>query len=122
MSEAGAIGYQIQIALGKLDFSSHVSVSNAAAPGVLIRTHTAGCVVRVTDVIIYNASGAAAVITFYDEDSNIKLIVSIATLETIDLDMKASIVYGQHDIYARTDQATNSEITVAGREVPLEWA
>jgi len=111
-----------QVEQGSLDFSEHASVSNVAAPGTLIRAHTAGCEVRVTDIIIYNAAGVAAVITFYDEDSNVLLVVSVGTVETAVLTFKASIIWGQHDIYARTDQAVNAEITVAGREIPPRWA
>jgi len=65
-----------QVEQGILDFSEHASVSNAA-PGVLIRTHTVNCEVRVTDVVIYNADAGAAVITLYDEDSNVRLVVSV---------------------------------------------
>lgn len=114
--DVSVLGRRNDIELGKFDFSEHVAVTNAAAPGTLIRTHTSGMEVNVTGIIIYNPAGAAAVITFYDEDSNIKLIISLATLETADLDLKASIVYGQHDIYARSDQAAGANITVAGKE------
>lgn len=106
------------IELGKFDFSQYMAVTNAAAPGTLIRTHTTGMEVNVTDIIIYNPAGVAAVITFYDEDSNIMLMLSLGTLETADLDLKASIPYGQHDIYARSDQAAGAHITVAGKESP----
>ena len=119
---AGNIYLRRQVQQGKLDFSAYKSVSNAVAPGDLIRTHTANCEVNVTDIIVYNDAGAAAVITFYDEDSNIKLKFSIGTKETIALDLKASIKYGSHNIYARTDQAVNADITVAGREIPPKWA
>lgn len=111
-----AIHERLSERLGKYDFSAHASVSNAAAPGDLIRTTPGGKLVNVTDIIIYNAAVAAAVITFYDENGNIRLVVSIGAGETADLDMKSSIVYGEHHIYARTDQAVNAEITVAGKE------
>lgn len=117
-NEAAVVGRRNSIELGKFDFSEYVAVTNAAAPGTLIRVHTTGSEVNVTDIIIYNPAGAAAVITFYDEDSNVKLIVSLATLETLDVDLKSSIVYGQHDIYARSDQAAGANITVAGKESP----
>lgn len=115
--EAQAVGGIRKTLQHGYDFSEHKSVSNAAVPGDLIRTTTSGAVVYVTDVIVYNEAGAAAVITFYDEDSSVKLVVSVGTKETIDLDLKASIVYGEKNIYARTDQATNAEVTVAGREI-----
>lgn len=111
-----------QVEQGALDFSQHASVSNAAAPGVLIRAHTAGCEVRVTDVIIYNADVGAVVVTFYDEDSNVMQVVGVGAGETAVLTFKASIVWGQHDIWARTSAATNAEVTVAGREIPPRWA
>ena len=107
---------QTRIALGKYDFSAHLSVSNAAAPGDLIRTTTAGYEVYVTDIIIYNAAGTAAIITFYDENSAIYTVLSVGTGETAILTLKASIPYGTKNIYARTDQAVNAEITVIGRE------
>lgn len=119
---AGELHFQRQVRQGKLDFSEYKSVSNAAAPGDLIRATTSGCEVNVTDIIVYNDAGVAAVITFYDEDSNIKLKFSIGTKETIALDLKASIKYGSHSIYARTDQGVNADITVAGREIPPKWA
>ena len=109
------------VAQGSLDFSAHASVSNAAAPGVLVRTTTPTCLVRVTDVIIYNAHAGAAVITLYDEDSNIYFVTSLAAGETIDADFKSSLVYGIHNIYARTDQVTNAEVTVSGKEIPPRW-
>ena len=115
-AEAQAIAKQNRIKLGKYDFSQYRAVTDDAAPGTLIRTHTPGREVNVTDIIIYNPAGAAAVITFYDEDSNVKLIVSLATLETLNVDLKASIVYGEHDIYARSDQAAGANVTVAGKE------
>lgn len=119
--EAEQIYFQRLLEQGEIDFSEHASVSNAAAPGVLIRTTAAGTIVNVTDIIIYNADAAAAVITLYDEDSTIKLIVSVGTLETAVIELKASINYGQHHIYGRTNQATNAEVTVAGRAVPNIW-
>ena len=121
-AEAGAIQAQRHLAQGKIDFSVHASVSNAAAPGVLIRTHTPNCEVNVTDIVVYNADAGVAVVTFYNENSNIMLVISLAAAETASIDFKASIVYGQHDIYARTSAGTNAEITVAGREIPPTWA
>ncbi len=115
-AEAQAIAKRNRIELGKYDFSEYGAVTDDAAPGTLIRLHTTGREVNVTDIYIYNPAGAAAVITFYDEGSNIKLIVSVGTLETIAPELKASIVYGQHDIYARSDQAAGAHVTVAGRE------
>ena len=112
---------QNQILLGKYDFSAQKSVSNVAAPGDLIRTTTPGMKVNVTDIIIYNADAAAAEITLYDEDSKIYLKLKVGASETADIDLKSSIPYGTKNIYARTDQATNSEITVAGREVLAGW-
>jgi len=120
-AEARESYFRRHLAQGSIDFSQHASVSNAAAPGVLIRATTADCEVRVTDVIVYNAAGVAAVITFYDVDSNVMLVLSVGTLETIALTPKASLVWGEHDIYARTDQAVNAEITVIGREIPQAW-
>lgn len=101
----------------KLDFSEHASVTNAAAPGDLIRATLDGRKVYVTDIIIYNAA-AAAVITFYDEDSEIKAVFSVGNLETAVISLNTSIVYLGKDIYARTDQGVNAEITVAGVELP----
>lgn len=109
------------LAQGSFDFSVHASVSNAAIPGTLIRTTTPTCLVRVTDVIIYNAHAGAAVVTLYDEDSNIYLVVSLGNGETIAVELKASLVYGTHNIYGRTDQVTNAEVTIAGRELPPRW-
>ena len=54
------------VAQGSLDFSAHASVNNAAAPGVLVRTTTPTCLVRVTDIIIYNSDAGATVVTLYD--------------------------------------------------------
>ena len=119
--EAGQLKYARLLNQGIIDFSAHASVSNAAAPGVLIRATTADCLVRVTDVVIYNADAGAAVITLYDEDSNVMLVVSVGAAETAVLELKASLVYNEHDIYARTSVATNAEVTVAGREIPLIW-
>ena len=109
------------LAQGNWDFSAHASVDNTAAPGILIRTTTLTCLVRVTDVIIYNAHAGVAVITLYDEDSNIYFVTSLAAGETIDADFKSSLVYGTHNIYARTDQVTNAEVTVSGKEIPPRW-
>jgi hypothetical protein len=120
--EAGEIWRLRQVEQGRLDFSAHASVSNAAAPGVLIRTHTPNCEVRVTDVIIYNSNKGAAIVTFYDETSDIKLVVSLGDSETVAISLKSSIPYGTHDIYARTSVAANAEITVTGREIPPGWA
>ena len=106
------------VAQGSLDFSAHASVSNAAAPGVLVRTTTLTCLVRVTDVVIYNADAGAVVVTLYDEDSNIYLVISVGAGETAVLELKASIVYNEHNIWARTSAGTNAEVTVAGRELP----
>lgn len=117
MSETLAINEQTVSLRGKYDFSEYQSVSNAAAPGDLIRATPASREVLVTDIIIYNAAGVAAVITFYDETSKIYSILSVGAGETAVLTLKASIVYGTHSIYARTDQAVNAEITVAGREL-----
>ena len=119
--EVGAIWYGNQIALGKYDFSAQKSVSNAAAPGDLIRTTTSGKRANITDIIIYNAAGAAAEITFYDEDSKVYLKLKVGDGETANIDLKASIPYGSKSIYARTDQAVNAEITVAGKEVFEGW-
>ena len=107
---------QTHIALGKYDFSAHLSVSNAAAPGDLIRTTTAGYEANITDIIIYNAAGSAAVIIFYDEDSAIYTVLSVGAGETAIPTLKASIPYGTKNIYARTDQGTNADVTVIGRE------
>jgi len=114
--EAQAIAKRNRIELGRYDFSEYQAVTNAAAPGSLIRTHTPGLEVNVTDITIYNPAGAAAVITFYDEDSNIKWMGSVGTLETAVITLKSSIVYGQHDIYARSDNVAGAHITVAGKE------
>jgi hypothetical protein len=111
-----AIHERLSERLGKYDFSAHASISNTAAPGDLIRTTPDNKLINMTDIIIYNAAQAASVITFYDEDSNIKLVLSVGAGETADLDLKSSIVYGEHHIYARTDQAVNAEITIAGKE------
>ncbi|KKM91068.1 hypothetical protein LCGC14_1232310 [marine sediment metagenome] len=119
--EAGATWLQNQIALGKYDFSAQKSVSNAVAPGVLIRTTTPGMRANVTDIIIYNAAGAAAVITFYDEDGKVYLKLKVGSDETAIPALKSSIPYGDKNIYARTDQAVNAEITVAGKEVLEGW-
>jgi hypothetical protein len=116
MSDRRAIIRNLAEKLGKYDFSVHASVSNAAAPGDTIRTTPDGKLANVTDIIIYNAATTAAVITFYDENSNVRLVLSVGAGETADLDLKSSIVYEGHDIYARTDQAVNAEITVAGKE------
>lgn len=121
MGEATESYFRRHLAQGSIDFSQHASVSNAAAPGTLIRATTADCEVRVTDIVVYNADAAAAVITFYDEDSNVMLVLSVGTLETVALTLKASLVWGEHDIYARTDKATNAEVTVIGREIPFAW-
>ena len=115
-NEAQTIRDQTETLKGKYDFSEHASVSNAVAPGTIIKARVADHSLHVKDIFIYNAAGVAAVITFYDEDSNIKLVISVGTLETANPDLKSSLVFGEHDIYARTDQAVNAEITVAGRE------
>ena len=106
------------VAQGSLDFSAHASVSNAVAPGVLIRTTTPACLVRVTDVVIYNADAGAAIVTLYDEDSTVMVVVSLAGAETAVLELKASIVYNAHNIWARTTAVANAEVTIAGREIP----
>ena len=111
-----------QVEQGVLDFSAHASVDNTGAPGILIRTHTAGCEVRVHDVIIYNAHAGTAVITLYNEDGTVMLVIGIGNGESAVLTFKGSIPWGQHDIYARTNQVTNAEVTVAGREIPPTWA
>ena len=113
--EASELWKQNELLKGVYDFSESVSVSNAAAPGTLIR-QTRGLNLNITDIIIYNPAGVAAEITFYDEDSNVKLPVTIGNAETAAIDLKSSIVYGKHSIYARTDNAINAKITIAGKE------
>lgn len=112
---------QLLLELGKYDFSEEKSVSNDAVPGTLIRKTKAEHEARITDLIIYNPAATEAVITFYDQDGKMYLPLKIGSGETAKIDMKASIVYGEKDIYARTDQATNAEITIAGREIPKEF-
>jgi len=119
--EARESYFRRHLAQGSIDFSRHASVSNAVAPGTLIRATTADCLVRVTDVVVYNAAGVAAVVTFYDEDSNVMLVLSVGAGETAALTLRASLVWAEHDIYARTDQAVNAEVTVIGREIPFAW-
>ena len=114
--EARAIAEQTALLRGDHDFSAYKSVSDAAVPGDLIRETPADKETRITDLIIYNAAGAAAVITFYDQDSKIYLSLKVGAGETAVIELKASIVYGEKDVYARTDLATNAEITIAGRE------
>ena len=106
---------------GSLDFSAHASVSNAAAPGVLVRTTTPICLVRVTDIVIYNSDAGATVVTLYDEDSTVMLVVSLAGAETAVLELKSSLVYNTHNIWARTTAVANAEVTVTGKEIPLLW-
>jgi len=115
---------QLLLQLGKYDFSEKRSVNNAVAPGTLIRKTKPEHDVRITDIIIYNPAATEAVIGFYDQDSKCYLTLKVGSGETANIDLKASIVYGEKDIYARTDQATNAEVTVAGRELPKEfgWA
>lgn len=115
-ADASAIVEQIEVSKGKYDFSEHASVSNAAAPGDLIKARVTGRSLHMTDFFIYNAAAAAAVITFYDETSAIKLVVSVGVGETVAATLKSSIVYGEHDIYARTDQGVNAEVTISGKE------
>lgn len=105
-----------RILRGGYDFSQYASVDNTAAPGTLIRATTAGFNVNVTDVIIYNAHAGAAIITLYDEDSTVMLVISVGNGETADLDFVSSLVFGAHDVWARTDQVTNAHITIAGKE------
>lgn len=114
-SEAEAIIEQTRVLWGYYDGSGHNSVSNAAAPGVLIRPHVAGQLFTVTDIIAYNAAGAAAVIVFYDQDANEMLTISVGAGETAVLELKSGIPYDDNDVYARTDQAVNAEITVTGK-------
>jgi len=106
---------------GSLDFSAHASVSNAAAPGVLVRTTTPICLVRVTDIVIYNSDAGATVVTLYDEDSTVMLVVSLAGAETAVLELKSALVYNTHNIWARTTAVANAEVTVTGKEIPLLW-
>lgn len=101
---------------GAYDVSEFQSVSNAAAPGTLIRETTSGHSVNVTDIIVYNPDGAAAKITFYDEGSKVYLRFEVGADETVAIDLKSSLVYGGKSVYARTDQATNADITIAGKE------
>lgn len=115
---------QLLLQLGKYDFSEEKSVKNDEIPGTLIRKTKAGHEVCITDLIIYNTAGEEAVIVLYDQNSKEYLILKIGAGETANIDMKASIVYGEKDIYARTDQATDAHVMVAGREIPKEigWA
>jgi len=112
---------QLLFRIGKYDFSKEKSVDNDVAPGTLIRKTKSEHEARITDLIIYNPAPTEAVIIFYDQDSEKYLTLKVGSGETANLDLKASIVYGEKDIYARTDQATNAEITVAGRELPKEF-
>lgn len=112
---------QVLFQLGKYDFSEEKSVSNDAVPGTLIRKTKAEHEVRITDLIIYNPAATEAVIEFYDQDGKEYLPLKVGSGETANIELKASIVYGEKDIYARTDQATNAKITVAGREIPKEF-
>lgn len=101
---------------GAYDFSEFQSVSNAAAPGTLIRETTSGHRVNVTDIIVYNPADAAATVTFYDEDSKVHFRFKVGVDETAAVDLKSSLVYGSKSVYARTDQAVNADITIAGKE------
>ncbi len=123
MSKAEATEAQLSRLLeqGSLDFSAHASVSNAAGPGVLVHTTTLTCLTRVTDVVIYNADASAAVVTLYDEDSTIMLVVSLAGAETAVLELKSALVYNAHNIWARTTAVANAEVTVSGKEIPPRW-
>ena len=99
-----------------LGFSAYLSTDNTAAPGTLIRATTASKIAVVTDLIVYNAAAAAAVITFYDEDSTVMAQFKVGALETVVLTLTAGLRFDDVDAYVRTDQATNADVTIAGVE------
>ena len=98
-------------------FSEQKSVSNAVAPGDLIRSTTSDKTVYVRDISIYNADANAALITFYDQDSKVYDIFKVGAGQTAVINYDIGLKYINKHIYARTDQATNSEITICGLEV-----
>lgn len=96
-------------------FSEFKEVTNAAAPGTLLRTTTYEA--WVTDIIAYNPAGVDAVITFYDEDSKKYTEFKVGADETAVIELKSALIYHNKSVYARTDQAVNACITIAGKEI-----
>jgi len=92
------------------------SVDNTAAPGVLIRSTTADKTVSVIRINVNNKSSNQAKITFYDENSNVKLVYLVDANKTTSLGIFPGLFYTNVDIYARTNQSSDAEITVFGYE------
>ena len=72
-----AIIEQNKILQGYYDDSAYLSIDNTGAPGLLVRAAVAGREFRITDIIAYNAAVAAAVITLYDQDSNVLTVFAL---------------------------------------------
>lgn len=95
--------------------SRYAQVDNTAAPGVKIQGNLDGSPIIITDIIAYNTAGAAAMLTFYDQNSNIKAVFSVGAGETAVISLVTGVRYDSgKDIYARTDNASVSKVTISG--------
>lgn len=96
-------------------FSRQKTIDNTSAPGTVIYALVDRELILVYDVAVWNKdSGSSATITFYDEDSNVYLVVRVASDEMAVISLNSPLVYGAKDIYARTDSASDAEVTVTG--------
>jgi len=97
--------------------SSYKSIDNTAAPGVLVHSTASGKKAAVYCIVMTNNDASDATITFYDENSNVKLVYYVDAKTTKTMLLDYPIVWNNVDIYARTDQSTVSDVTVQLIEV-----
>lgn len=99
-----------------MKFSEQQTIDNTAAPGTEIYACVEGDFTRVYDIAVWNKDSVnTATVTFYDEDSNVYLPVRLDGDEMAVISLNRPLVYGAKDIYARTNQTTDAEVTVTGR-------
>ena len=110
-----ALVEQNKILQGFYDDSAYLSIDNTAAPGLLVRAGIAGREFRITDIIAYNTAVGVAVVTLYDQGSNVLTVFAVGAGETAVIELKSSIRCGLLAIHARTDQAANTELTITGK-------
>jgi len=96
--------------------SAFKTVDNTAVPGVLVRSTTSGKKFCINSILVNNTSSSQAKITFYDEDSNVYGVFLVDANKSISFKLFPGIFYNDKDIYARTDQSNDADITVFGYE------
>ena len=103
--------------MGRYNLFAQKTIANTAAPGTLIKSSISGRIYKITDIMVWNKdASSAATITFYNEDSDIYLVIRLSADEMGVISLSKPIVYEGKDIYARTSSSSGAEVTITGEQ------